>query len=609
MSESLPYNICYEFIEDNEAVKKAVKELEKHKVIAVDTETTGLDPYTSIPLLVQVATPDMCYVFDCSKTDITLLKGVMEDASVLKILQNAKFDYKVLKVAYDITINNLFCTMSAERLITARLGAKASLAALSKKYLNIEMKKEIRKQFVADANYVREGFSKEELEYAANDAVILFQIYDQQVIEIMDRGLLEVALLEFKICIVTAEMEIAGCLIDISKWKEILKVVLKRRNDRAKILRNDFLSVVPQIDLFGEPVVNLDSPAQILKCLNKLGVRTGAGIPLESTDKSFLARLAKKYPVVSHLSNYKKDEVILKRYGEEFLKKINKKTGRLHAGFNPLRAATGRYSSSEPNLQQIPGFKDKDPVVDFRSCFIAGPGRKMVVADYSQQELRILADASKDPVFANAYKNNEDRHAKTASDIFGVPLDKVTKEQRNASKAINFGLIYGAAAKSISDTLNITEEKAVKLIEKYFKSYPKIKPFLNDLAKFGVQNRYIYTVSGRKRYFAMPDKSHPEYMKVMHSVQRQAKNCFIQGSAADVTKMAMIYVYDELLERGLDAKILMVIHDELVLEVEESIAEEVKILLEDCMIRGFTFYFKDVPMVVDAVVSDAWYKG
>ena len=668
MSNKLPYKPQFELIDKNDRLKEVVSILSKCKVIGIDTETTGLDPHLAKVLLVQIADQEKCYIFDCEKVDICLLKELLEDTDILKLLQNAKFDYKMLKASYDIKIKNIFCTMSAERLINAGIsGFKSSLKVLADKYLGIALDKEIRKQFVETAGYQRAGFSDEELEYAANDALILFPIYEQQVTELIDRELVEVALLEFSVIEVTAEMELIGVLINTDRWKEIVEQVNERREETQHLIFREFSSVVQQNNLFGAPVININSSKQLLSYLSKLGVKTKSGEPLPSTDESVLSEIKDKYHIIKLLLDYKGDEKVVTTYGKALLKKINQKTGRLHATFDQLRAATGRYSSSSPNLQNIPAYRGKKdfvisdrvtikeeflldlgtsscgpymvervvkdnkkgdgiaflsginkdvsmknlieyPMIDFRSCFVAKRGRKLITADYSQQELRILADASGDPVFARAYQNNEDIHTRTAADIFNVPLEKVTKAQRTQAKQINFALVYGAGPWKISKSLNITEQEAARLIEKYFETYPKIKNFLQGIADFAVRNRYSYTITGRKRYFSIPDGSHPEYKKIIGSVRRQAANTYIQGSAADVTKLAMKLTYDELNKKGLDANLVLIVHDEIVLDVEESIAKEVAELLEKCMVLGFSSYFKTIPMMVDAVIKNFWSK-
>jgi len=360
MSSKLPYKVQFELVENNDRLKEVVDILFKCKVISIDTETTGLDPYSSTVLLVQIADQEKCYIFDCEKTDICLLKELLEDPNILKLLQNAKFDYKMLKASYNIELKNIFCTMSAERLINAGLsGFKSSLKALADKYLGVVLDKEIRKQFVETSGYQRFGFSEEELEYAANDALILFPIYEQQVTELIDRELVEVALLEFSVIEVTAEMELAGVLINTERWKEIVEQVNERREETQHLILREFSSVVQQNNLFGAPVINIDSPAQLLLYLTKLGIRTKSGEPLPSTDESYLSEIKDKYNVIKLILDYKGDAKVVSTYGTAILKKIHQKTGRLHATFDQLRAATGRYSSSSPNLQNIPAYRGK----------------------------------------------------------------------------------------------------------------------------------------------------------------------------------------------------------------------------------------------------------
>lgn len=604
----------YEVVSDNNRVSEVADILGKEAVISVDTETTGLDPYLSKVLLIQIATPYICYIFIVGKIDVKLLKPLLENPDIMKIVQNAKFDYKMLRCVCGISMNNMFCTMTAERLMIAGLFdentmSKASLKSLTKKYLHMDMEKKIRSKFHENGDIQRTSFSKEEFDYAADDALVLHPIYEQQSVDLADRELIQTALLEFNTIPITGDMELEGCSIDTEKWRNIVEEVRKRRDEYANKILKVLSPVVAQATLFGLPAINISSPVQLLSCLKKFGVRRPDGSCLEDTDEDTLKEAKKGNPIIEDILQYRGDEKLVKAYGLNFLEKINKKTGRIHAEFDPLRAATGRYSSSHPNLQQIPTFDEKDPLVNFRSCFIAKPGYKFICSDYSQQELRILADASNDPVFARAYMNNEDRHKQTASDVFGVPLDKVTPKQRKIAKVLNFAIVYGAGPSKIAWMLEIPIEEASEIISRYFRSYPYIRRFMERMAEEAIRNRFAYTIIGRKRYFQIPDPSDPEYRMTISKLRRVAPNTFVQGSAADVTKQALIYLDEAIRENSIDAHLIMVIHDEVVIEVKEAQAERMARITEDCMIRGYTTFFKNIPMKVEAVVADYWCKA
>lgn len=277
----------------------------------------------------------------------------------------------------------------------------------------------------------------------------------------------------------------------------------------------------------------------------------------------------------------------------------------------------GRVSISG-NCQNIPAYNEKNPdSLDFRSCFIAKPGYKLITADYSQQELRVLADMSDDPTFFAAYTQLDaegkslDVHRHTAANVFGVPYEDVVKAQRDKAKMTNFLLVYGGSAQLLSIELKIPVEEAEKIISDYFKRYSAIKLFLDSAGATALNTGYVRTISGRVRYLLMPeglDPSSKEYRKHRASIKRQGGNTVIQGSSADVTKLAMVFVYRRMRKENIDGIILMAIHDELVVEVRDDQAKAAAVLVEEEMVRAHTHFFKKIPMVVDAHVGDTWEK-
>jgi DNA polymerase-1 len=263
--------------------------------------------------------------------------------------------------------------------------------------------------------------------------------------------------------------------------------------------------------------------------------------------------------------------------------------------------ATGRLSSSNPNLQNIPKQQR------YRSCFISSPGYSLITADQSGAELRILGNLSKDPIFIEAYATGQDLHTRTASEIFGVPYDKVDKNMRGAAKSINFGLIYGMSSVGLSKRLKITKKSAEDMINKYFNRYRGIKRYLDKAARDAVSNRFTTTVSGRKRYYNMPAFDHPDRKKIQSGIERQGMNAAIQGGDADTIKEAMILVVNRL--EGYDAKLLLCVHDELVIEVRDDQRYEVSEIVVKAIKDGFGRYFTDIPMETEALIGKSWLKG
>lgn len=581
----------YELIETDEQVKEAVKELKKHELLAVDTEASELDPYNTKLVFVQVGTSKKAFIFNVQKVSLAPLKPLLEDPKRLKLVQNGKFDYEMIKVNLGITLENMFDTMLAERILTTGIERENSLEALAKKYLDLQLKKEIRDTFGKTATV-----TKNQLEYAALDVLVLFPIFKEQFKKLRSEKLTRVAQLEFRVLPVVAEMELRGSYIDVEKWRENLKNLSEKRDMIAARIQEEMrpLYQTTQVDLFGNhaDVVNLNSPVQILDAFRKVG------LDLPSTGEAILRRA--DHPLAKMLLEYRGYEKLISAFGENLLAKINPKTGRIHPDFMQIGADTGRFACSNPNLQQIP----KDSA--FRSCFVPQEGYKFVVADYSQIELRIMAEFSEDPAFMKAYKEGKDLHTLTASQMYGIPFEQVDKKMRFNAKSINFGLMYGRGAASLATQLEITVDEAKGLLNKYFGTYGKVRRWLDGAGRSAIRNGYSVTLGGRKRWYNRPDPSDPSYERQLSHFERQGKNTPIQGTSADMVKYALVYVYDRMREKGYDGCPIHTVHDEIVIEVREEQAEEVRDLVEKEMVRAAKVLLKKVPVAVDAKVSDVW---
>jgi DNA polymerase-1 len=587
-----PQNPDYELIETDEQVATAVKELQKREVLAVDTEASELDPYNTNLVLVQVGTPNKAYIFQRQKVNLSPLKPLLEDPQRLKIVQNGKFDYQMLKVNADITLNNIFDTMLAERILTTGFKRENSLEALANDHLQITLDKDIRYTFGRTAS-----LTKKQLKYAALDILVLFPLFKIQFRNLQKEKLTRIAQLEFRCLLVVAEMELKGARIDVEKWRKNLKELKEKRDLACARIQEELRPLYQntQVDLFGAPVdiVNLNSPVQILEAFRRVG------IDLPSTGEAVLRRT--DHPLAKMLLEYRGHEKLLSAFGENLLAKINPKTGRIHPDYMQIGADTGRFACSNPNLQQIP----KEST--FRSCFVPAPGYKFIVADYSQIELRVMAEASEDPAFMKAYKEDKDLHTLTASQMFGIPEERVRNDvERFQAKSINFGLMYGRGANSLATQLEISPDEAKTLLNKYFRTYSKVKSWLDKVGRDAIRQGYSMTLGGRKRWYNPPDPSDPSYERRLSHFERQGKNTPIQGTSADMTKYALVYVYDRIKEKGYDACPVHTIHDEIVLEVRDDQAEEVRNMVEKEMLRAAKVLLKKVPVKVDAKVSDVW---
>jgi DNA polymerase I len=581
----------YRLLSDNRAVGKVLSELAAASILAIDTETSGLDPYTCELILLQIATPQCVYIFDVRNLDKksigSSLKPILENPKTLTILHNANFDYKFIKVHLGISLVNIYDTLLANSLLTAGTHIPGALQALARLYFDVDMDKGIRLSFLA-----LESLEAAHLEYAARDVAILFPLYYAQYRQLDAEGLTPIAKIEFDAIQPLAEMELAGVMINVEKWKDI---IAKHKTERDRLqVEVQALLAPPQRNrhLYGESdsILLITSQKQVITAFAALGVK------LEDTKEETLAKL--DHPAAKKLLEFREHDKIVIAFGESFLELLNPVTNRIHPDFKQYGAETGRLSCQHPNVQQIPAF--------FRECFIAPPGWKVVTCDYSQAELRILAQLSHDPGFCDAFNSGGDLHSITASKMFKVDLKDVSKTQRSQAKAINFGLAYGMGAAALADRIGVEKGEAEKLIEQYFKAYPKVANWLIYAAHDANRYGYSKTPLGRKRYFQLPLPSDPEYKTKVSSIERQGKNTPIQGANADMTKIALRFIFDKL--QNYTARIVNTVHDEIVVEVIAEQADEVTRIVADEMRRAGRVFIRDVPIEVGVVTADTWSK-
>lgn len=597
--ETQTTQLRYQLITTNSELEKIVPELENQQALGIDTEGNKLDPLTAKLFLLQIATPTKAYVIDCQKVDLTPLKPVLEGERPLKIAQNAKFDYSILKAQAGISLGNVFDTMLAERILTCGVSRDISLRSLADKYLGMKLDKTIRESFMDPTSPALHGkFTKEQLEYAARDAQILHEIFKKQFRKLQEEDLVETARLEFSIVPVVSEMELRGSLIDQKKWRLHISELKEKRNKINQEIQGDLRHLInySQVDLFGNETdaINLDSPLQLLGVFKKLGV------DLPNTSEATLSKT--NHPLAKKLLEYRGFEKMITSFGESILEKIHPSDNRLHPDFIQLGADTGRFACNNPNLQQIPAESG------FRSCFIATKGYKLITADYSQIELRIMAEVSEDPAFLEAFNKDIDLHTLTASQMFRIPLEKVDKDKRFQAKSINFGLMYGRGPTSLGLQIGLSVEDSKKLLDVYFSTYKKVKRWLDNVGRDAVRSGFVRTLGGRKRSFILPEKTDPDYQRLIGSVERQGKNTPIQGTSADITKYALVYIYNKLKKDKLDAHLIHTVHDEIVTEAREDIAEDIAKMVEEQMVEAGKKLLKLVPVKVDVHISDCWEK-
>jgi len=574
-------------------------------IIGLDLETTGLSPIDSKIILCQIGFRDHTYVIDTSKVDIAPLLPFFTSNRWKKIIQRSEFERKFIKKHHGVKINNVFDTWLAEKLITTDTKAPSSLAFLAKKYADMDLNKAVRMGFT-EARAVS-MFTEEELQYAADDVICLFPIYDGQSKIIREKSLDYIAEVEFECAQVVANMELVGVPILIDKWHSIIEET-RREHEESRLRMNGYLfdsgDNQEQIGMFVRDSINLNSPKQITAAFANLGIN------VTSTAEREIALI--DHPAAKELLKYRGLQKILSSYGESFLGHIHPFTGRIHADFLQLGTETGRFSCKEPNLQQMPD--------NFRQC-VGGSGYSIIAADYSQIELRILAELSGDPNFLKAFTSGEDLHKSTAATMFNIDLDKVTKEQRFIAKTINFGLAYGMGSNKLMDILNAEAEKngskkytqfqTKALVSKYRTAYRKVIDWLDEAGQTAIRKGYSETMLGRKRFFSRPAQgiSEGEFDMQMAGIRRQGANAPIQGTNADITKLAMIEIDTELAKYGFSGDIIIQVHDEIVVLARKDQAENIKIIVVDAMIAAGEKVLKTVPVKVEAYISDVWKKG
>lgn len=575
------------FITESQDLLKALPEIDQMPIITVDTETTGLDPYESDVLLLQVGNPLKQFIIDCRKTPVEPLRPLLE-GSKPKILHNAKFDYKMIRHHFKIEMENMVDTMLVEQvLMNGKVKSGFGLKDLAPKYLGIEVDKTEQKSFIGHKG----DFSRSQLEYAARDVISTYLLAMEQLPRLRQEGLESTAQLECLTVSSFGDIELNGFHMDQKKWMGLVEEA-KVKRDVARQALNETFAGVNQKNLFGLVEMNYDSDQQLKEALHRLG------IPVEDTSRNTLIKI--QHPAIDRIFDYREQQKIVTTYGEVFLNWVKKYDGRIHPDFHQLGAESGRVSCTRPNLQNIPAGSD------FRSCFTAPESRKIITADYSGCELRILAELSRDPTFIEAFRNNRDLHSIVATQMYNKPVSKKeNKELRDKAKIINFGLAYGMGPGALSITLNTTPKEAEALLKGYFKTFPKIKEYLEKSAREALERGYSQTMGGRKRYFTIPKG---DDRAERGAIERQAKNMPIQGTNADMIKLALTLVRAEIKKHQIDAKVVNTVHDEMVVECIAHTAEEVATIVRDKMVEAGEHFLKTIPVDVECTTSDHWSK-
>ncbi len=593
----------YQSVAPGMAMELFLKNLMKQTSVCFDTETTGLDPLSAELVGIAFsweATKGFYVPFPEMKEEaqelIEQLRPFFESEAIEKVGQNLKYDVKVLD-KYNIKVKGrFFDTMIAHYLINPDM--RHSMDVLAETYLNyspISITELIGKKGKNQLN-MRDVPLEKQTEYAVEDADITLQLaqhFSPELVEAKTDKLFNE--IEIPLLHVLADMELEGINLD----KEFL-------NSLSEDLDNDIKNLEKSIYKEAGEEFNIGSPKQLGEILfDKMKLvakpkktRTGQ----YSTAEDTLSYLAKDHEIIQQVLDYRGLSKLKSTYIDALPEQIEPSTGRVHTDYMQTVAATGRLSSNNPNLQNIPIRTERGRQV--RKAFIPrDKNYTLLAADYSQIELRIIAALSEETTMIEAFKNGEDIHASTASKVFNVPIDEVTREQRSNAKTVNFGIIYGVSAFGLSNQTDLSRTEAKELIETYYKTYPKLRNYMGEQVDFARDNGYVQTVLGRRRYLK---DINGRNQVVRGAAERNAVNAPIQGSAADIIKIAMINIHKKLSEGNYKSKMLLQVHDELVFDIHKSELEELKPIIKSEMENAYKL---SVPLDVELGIGDNWLEA
>lgn len=593
----------YQVVEEPMALQLLADKLLKQQSVCFDTETTGLDP-------LQAELVGIAFSWEVGKgyyvpipedagereARLAVLRPFFEAEQIQKIGQNIKFDLKVMR-SHGVTVKgSLFDTMIAHYLINPDM--RHNMDILAETYLQYKTKPitELIGKKGKNQLSMREVPLAEQTEYAVEDADITLQLKKHFEKELEAGKLTELYQnIELPLVPVLAAMEAEGIMLDESFLKNL-----------SEELSQDVVRLEKGIYEQAGEEFNLASPKQLgpilfdkLKLVDKpKKTKTGQ----YSTAEDVLSSLAKDHQIVADILEWRSYRKLLSTYVDALPNEINPKTGRVHTIYSQAVAATGRLSSNNPNLQNIPIRTERGRQV--RKAFVPRDNEHILMAaDYSQIELRVIAALSGEENMIEAFVQGQDIHAATAAKVFGVPVAEVSREQRANAKTVNFGIIYGVSAFGLSNQTNLSRSEAKELIDTYYETYPKLKAYIAKQVEFARENGYVETVLGRKRY--LKDINSRNAI-VRGAAERNAVNAPIQGSAADIIKIAMIRIHQKMEEENFRSKMLLQVHDELVFDVYKPELEKLQNLIKTEMENAYTL---DVPLIVDVGLGENWLEA
>jgi len=577
-------------VRTQEELDKLFEVLKESKEFAFDTELTGLRPLDNelVGLSFAVNKKEAYYIPFGHKAEkeeknlerelvLQTLKPIFENKKIEKIMQNAKFDQLALW-HYEVETNNVtFDTLLAAHLLRKDEWERINLKALSLRYLDEPM--QTFKDVVGKHKHFGLVSIEDAAEYGAHDSLQTFKLKSVLEKDLNKEKKLKKIFndLEMPISQVLFEMESLGIALDPEKLREIGKEIEKDLN----AVESEALKAIAEFRKHETTIINLSSPKQVEKLLFdelELPVIKKSGKGKRSTDQEVLSALSNQHPIPGMIAKYRELAKLKSTYVEPLIKEINPETGRIHTSFSQTMVATGRLSSSNPNLQNIPVGSDHG--IKIRSAFVAPRGRIFLSADYSQVELRVLAHMTKDKNLVDAFLHDRDIHIQTASQLFDVPLTKVTHDQRQIGKRINFSIIYGLTPFGLSRDLGIKPSEAKVYIDKYFEQYQGVAKWMEKTIEDVKKDGYTQTWLGRRRYVpSIYEKNRNLY----EAARRIAINTPVQGTSAEIMKLAMIEVNKELKDKKLNSGMILQIHDELVIELDKDDEAKVEKIVKKCM--------------------------
>lgn len=594
----------YRFITSAEELSKVCRGLLKSRVLSVDTETTSPNPAMAEILGISFSNQEKTGFYVSIKNNASLFQdkslsleevkehlGPVLSSEIPKVGQNIKYDLIVLE-NHGFVLNNIqFDTMLASYVIRPE-GRRHNMDDLAKDLLNYDT--------ITYDDLVGTGKKKKELtdidpeqvaEYAAEDADVTFRLYQILRKSIKDSGVENILKdMEMPLIPVLAKMEKTGIALDVPYFEEL-----------ARDFDREIRHLEGEIHKQAGGPFNIASTKELQKILFedlqlRVVKKTQTGY---STDHEVLEELAGEHPIIEKLLDYRKYTKLKSTYVDALPKMVNPKTGRIHTSYNQTIAATGRLSSTDPNLQNIP-IRDREGRL-LRKGFIVGSSDYEILSlDYSQIELRIMAHVSKDPAMLDAYNHGIDIHKRTAAALYGVPEKEVTHEMRDKAKVVNFSVIYGVTPYGLSRNLRISRDEAKSFIERYMTQYPGVKTYMDSMVEFAEKNGYVQTLTGRRRPVTDINSTHKS---AKEAAKRIAINSPIQGTSADMIKIAMIKIHEDIEKKGYQSKMLLQVHDELVFEVHKKEKEEFKASMKKFMETAMPL---DLPILVEGKFGVNW---